>query len=135
MSFWLLFYVLPFFLMGIRLDEGWEPFSGSKLVRLVQPSDRVQVLPEGSYPAFPAKAIVGWTALDDYPNGAEHDELGLVFNYDFSARTLQIQFPLVRGHVCMGLCMKYELMRSPNTNAIDPLQKLALPLASILERP
>lgn len=76
-------------------DDGWEPFSGSKLVRLVQPGDRTQALPAVSYPEFPAKTIVGWTPLDDYPDGAEHDGLGLIFNYDFSARTLQIQCPSV----------------------------------------
>jgi uncharacterized protein YwqG len=84
-----------FYCTGNYCDGGWEPFSGSKLVRLVQPSDRTQSLSAGSYPTFPAKTIVGWTPFDDYPNSEEHDELGLIFNYDFSAQTLQIQCPSV----------------------------------------
>lgn len=74
-------------------DDGWEPFSESKLVRLVQPNEPAQSLLEGEFPTFPAKTIVGWTMLDDYPHPAEHDELGLIFNYNFSANTVQIECP------------------------------------------
>lgn len=73
--------------------DGWEPFSDNKLVRLVQPSDRAQSLSTANYPSFPAKTIVGWTTLNDYPSPAEHDELGLIFTYDFSANTVKIQCP------------------------------------------
>lgn len=76
-------------------EGSWEAFSDSQLVRLVQPSEPTQSLIAESDPEFPAKTIVGWTPLDDYPDPMEYDELGLIFRYNFSARTVQIQCPSV----------------------------------------
>ncbi len=75
--------------------DSYMSLENTKLVRLVQPLACSQSLQGENYPSFPAKTIVGWTQMDDYPSPEEHDELGLIFDYDFSANTVRIECPLV----------------------------------------
>ncbi len=74
---------------------GWEPFADDlSRVRLVKPAgvgDRNVVSRNTS--EFPAKRIVGWTKFSDLPNGAEHEELGLKYTYDFKAGTVKLECP------------------------------------------
>ncbi|HEY9616762.1 MAG TPA: DUF1963 domain-containing protein [Microcoleaceae cyanobacterium] len=67
----------------------YEAFADGKLVRVVQPADHGRSLPEASYPSFPPKTILGWTSLYDYPSYQDHDELGLRYEYDYSATTVE----------------------------------------------
>jgi uncharacterized protein YwqG len=68
---------------------GWEPFSDvSSLVRVVQPVGpalETAIPQEPGY--FPAKRIVAWNEIPDYPDPPEHDELGLEYTYDRDAGT------------------------------------------------
>jgi uncharacterized protein YwqG len=82
----------------------YMPLENNKLVRIVQPSGNAQSLQPDAHPSFPAKTIVGWTQLDDYPNSQEYEELGLIFDYDFSANTIHIECPSV-GLVIENLSM------------------------------
>jgi uncharacterized protein YwqG len=63
---------------------GWEPFDeAAKLVRIVHPTpqETAPSLPvDPNY--FPAKAIVDWQPVVDYPNPQEHDALGLTYEYE-----------------------------------------------------
>lgn len=75
--------------------DSYMPLENTKLVRLVQPTVRSQSLQPEHELLFPAKMIVGWTQLDDYPSSEEQEELGLIFDYNFSANTVRIKCPLV----------------------------------------
>jgi hypothetical protein len=44
---------------------------------------------------LPAKQITDWTRCDDLPTPCEHDELGLIYSYDFEAGTLRLECPEV----------------------------------------
>jgi len=77
--------------------DSYLPLENNKLVRIVQPSDSAQSAPTVDYPSFPAKAIVGWTQLNDYPHLEEFDDVGLIFNYNYSDnnRRRGIECPLI----------------------------------------
>ncbi|MBL1175470.1 DUF1963 domain-containing protein [Pantanalinema sp. GBBB05] len=78
--------------------DDYEAFADGKLVRVVQPSASSRSLAAADYPSLPPKTIVGWTSLYDYPSYQEHDELGLIYEYDMSSDqvdTVQIHCPLV----------------------------------------
>lgn len=70
---------------------GYEAFQGGKVVRLVHPvgATRRRKVPiaEGY---FPAKTIISWTKMDDYPNSQDHRELGLDYRYDFELGTVRV---------------------------------------------
>jgi hypothetical protein len=56
-----------------------EPFSGSTLVRIIDPlQTQPQTLTSSPLTGtFPEKVIIGWEIIDDYPNAEElQDELG-----------------------------------------------------------
>src|SRR5919199_6422713 len=58
--------------------EGWEPFAAIKVVRIVQPrpiSAEVKI-PEIE-DLLPAKLIVGWKEIDDYPTKQEMEMYGI----------------------------------------------------------
>jgi hypothetical protein len=73
---------------------GWEPFADDlSRVRVVHPnSPATMAVPPGA-PTLPAKQIIGWTRFDDLPEPCEHDELGLIYTYDFGAGTLRLECP------------------------------------------
>ncbi|MGB5961137.1 MAG: DUF1963 domain-containing protein [Coleofasciculaceae cyanobacterium] len=53
--------------------EAWQPFAETYLLRIVQPDNNtpnLETIPEDS---FPAKLIVGWEEIDDYPSLDEED--------------------------------------------------------------
>ena len=60
-------------------DEGWEAFSTTSLVRLIDPAGGASAAPPAG--SFPALAITAWEALEDYPNPQDHDQLGLSYDY------------------------------------------------------
>jgi len=67
---------------GDACEGGWEPFSNCvSLCRVVLPSECQ--LAATNLNSFPAKAIEGWDEIEDLPNGAEHDRLGIKFDYHF----------------------------------------------------
>lgn len=70
--------------------ETWSPFSGTHVVRLRSGPGEV-VAPPAGLPPFPARSIVGWTELRDYPGSAEHDELGLAYEYDFRKKRVSVR--------------------------------------------
>jgi uncharacterized protein YwqG len=52
---------------------GWEPFSKSHLARIIIPDGKPNLTPDYPDESFPAKTIVSWTELDDYPQLHEVD--------------------------------------------------------------
>lgn len=61
--------------------EAFFPFAQSVLARLVQPTDQPHpVSPVTLSDPFPAKTIVGWEEMVDYPNPEEGTELGIELN-------------------------------------------------------
>ncbi len=73
---------------------GSVPFSELHSVRVVEASAETQPAAPVEEP-FPAKAIVGWEAKDDLPSAAEHEDLGLSYDYDFKAKTVKVRCPAV----------------------------------------
>ncbi len=78
-----------------RGSGGWEPFADDlSRVRVVHPNGPSWPT---SHPQqhvqFPARQIVGWSRFTDLPAPCEHDNLGLIYKYDFNARTLRLQCP------------------------------------------
>lgn len=72
--------------------SSWEPFSPSHVVRVVRIDGaecRAVEVPEGQ---FPPRLIVGWEIDADLPSTAEHDLLGLAYDYDFPAKKLRISW-------------------------------------------
>ncbi len=61
--------------------DGWEPFAEMKVVRIVQPSPRsAEVnIPEIEN-LLPAKLIVGWEEIDDYPTKQEREMYGITID-------------------------------------------------------
>jgi uncharacterized protein YwqG len=54
--------------------NGWEPFAEIKCLRIVQPSNRpAEVEIPQIENLFPAKLIIGWEEIDDYPSWYECD--------------------------------------------------------------
>lgn len=58
--------------------EAYAPFSKSVVTRIVQPNGAGAAVPPDGRPEapFPAKRIVGWNPMEDYPNGEELDAIG-----------------------------------------------------------
>ncbi|RUR87009.1 DUF1963 domain-containing protein [Chlorogloeopsis fritschii PCC 9212] len=63
--------------------DGWSPFSPCQLVRIVQPNHQPTEyeIPEMEG-LFPAKLIVGWKEVSDYPNWLEIDEFKIPLEKD-----------------------------------------------------
>lgn len=72
--------------------ETWAPFSGAHVVRLLAGPGDVASPPPG-VPPFPARAIRGWSELIDYPDTPEQEELGLVYDYDFTRKRVSASCP------------------------------------------
>lgn len=72
--------------------DGWESFSStSKLVRIIQTMSRpLDIDLSEKFQSFPAKTIVDWEEIEDYPHPREHSELGLAYNYDWDNNTVSI---------------------------------------------
>lgn len=68
---------------------GWAPFSGAHAVRRVD--GRTTCAPYGE--PFPVRAISGWQPALDHPDPAEHEALGLHYDYRFEERTARIRCP------------------------------------------
>lgn len=69
--------------------ETWRPFSGTHLVRVLTGPAMPATHPTGLAP-FPVCAIEQWQELSDYPQPAEHDELGLVYDYDVPNKRMSV---------------------------------------------
>lgn len=84
-------------------DDGWEPFSTTcKRVRVIQPPPRPRPRkPPEDLRAFEPKIIVGWEKFVDEPKWAEHEELGLDYEYDFKKKTMRV------------ICQKPKFTSSP----------------------
>lgn len=69
--------------------ETWRPFSGAHVARLLDAPATDAIPPAGLTP-LPARAIVGWRELVDYPHPEDHGELGLFYVYDFTRNRVTI---------------------------------------------
>ena len=93
--------------------ETWAPFSGTHLVRLIGGERNVVPHPHGLEP-FAVRSVEGWQELVDYPSPAEHDELGLVYEYDFpkkrvSARCKELGLELLDADIDLGVAEAISL--------------------------
>jgi len=68
-------------------EGAFEPFSQGSVVRIIDaPATTVPAAPPiGAEEPYPLHPIVGWERFDDYPATAEHELLGLKYDYDFSS--------------------------------------------------
>jgi uncharacterized protein YwqG len=75
--------------------SGSEPFGDDvSRVRVVRPSGLPSpALAHQQDVGFPSKRIVDWTRITDLPSSCEHDELGLIYTYNFVAGTLRLECP------------------------------------------
>lgn len=69
-------------------DEGFEAFSRTSLVRLLDPAQGRALNGPHPQPVSPARRITGWTEITDYPHPPEHETLGIAYTYDFKAKPL-----------------------------------------------
>ncbi|AKJ02473.1 uncharacterized protein YwqG [Archangium gephyra] len=69
--------------------DGWSPFSEAHRLRIIDVGHGNMAAPAGK--PFPPKEISGWKQAEDLPSAAEHEELGLDFDYDFEANTVRIR--------------------------------------------
>ena len=68
---------------GDSCDRGWEAFANhSSLCRTIAQENAKPAT--ASLNKFPAKAIHSWLAIDDSPDSAEHDRLGIKIDYHFN---------------------------------------------------
>lgn len=68
---------------------GWEPFAEDlSRVRIITPNG---VADPGQKSEFPAKLITGWKTEPDLPDPEDHDDLGLVYNYDLKSETVDLE--------------------------------------------
>ncbi|HEV7226064.1 MAG TPA: DUF1963 domain-containing protein [Pirellulales bacterium] len=74
---------------------GWAPFEDSlSRVRVVRADGHATpVEARRAATHFPPKQIVGWERFLDLPASPDHEELGLLYDYDLGARTAQIECP------------------------------------------
>jgi hypothetical protein len=73
--------------------EAWQPFAEPTVVRVVQPIGPQRTAITAPPNHFPARTIIGWEVDADYPSTDEHQELGLVYDYDFSAKRVTVSWP------------------------------------------
>lgn len=104
-------------------DGGWEPFADDlSRVRVVHPSGPSVAVPTSPrHKHLPAKQIVGWTRFDDLPTPCEHDELGLIYTYNFDNGTLRLECQELNFDITsrMSECPAEEIANS------EPGDKLA----------
>ncbi len=70
--------------------ETWSPFSGTHLVRILKGSGAETAAPP-DVETFPAGFIEGWAAEVDAPDPQEHEPLGIVYDYDFRAKSVTVR--------------------------------------------
>jgi uncharacterized protein YwqG len=85
--------LLQFFYCMHDCDRhAWEPFDSGHLLRIVAPAAGAPtVLAPSDVEVYPAKAITGWERVKDLPHPQEHEDLGLRCDYNFDAKTVQIE--------------------------------------------
>ena len=63
-------------------DRGWEAFANhASLCRTISPNDARSATTNLN--RFPAKTIHAWNAIEDSPDSAEHERLGIKIDYHF----------------------------------------------------
>ncbi len=78
-------------------DDGFLPFSSSSVVRLVPPAEPPAAGAVAE--SLPAKTIVGWRAVADYPHWEEWPTIGLTLTLDEGVRLEQESAePLLPAH-------------------------------------
>ena len=85
-----------FYCVNFDCDQtlnAWEPFAEPTVVRVVQSTgrERTDVIAPSNH--FPARTIVHWEFNADFPAQEEHRALGLVYDYDFKAKRVNISWP------------------------------------------
>lgn len=75
--------------------EAFFPFSRSTLLRVISDGEPTALSASPVKDAFPVRTIVGWEALDDYPNWEELKELGIELTDDQFDELAQAGFPRV----------------------------------------
>jgi len=73
--------------------EAWEPFERNKLLRVVQPTEDADPLeiPDAFDDDYPCRSITGWEKMSDLPSTAEHEELGLKYDFDFKQHKMRLE--------------------------------------------
>jgi len=68
--------------------ETWRPHSGTHHFRTAAPVATVQ---QGPLEALPQVVIEAWEEFDDLPDPAEHELLGVQYDYDFAAGLVTVR--------------------------------------------
>jgi uncharacterized protein YwqG len=85
-----------------KCDDGWEPFSKTSVVRIVQ-ADGEGAVGVGNAPPFAAKTVIGWEQFEDFPHPQDHPDLGLTYRYQF-------EIPLRTTVSCPELAIEAEIV-------------------------
>ena len=123
--------------------QAFFPFAASVLARLIKPEninlngfDRPLELATPSNDSqmsaesiFPPKRIVGWEALDDYPNSEEAGTLGIEFSDDEIDEYYETDHPLV-GDKLAGYSMWVQGIEYPNCPVCGELMRLLFQIDS-----
>lgn len=72
--------VLQLFYCTNECDDGFMPFSSSSVARLVPLSEPVTGVTVAE--SFPAKTIIGWELVEDYPHWDDWEDVGLDLTID-----------------------------------------------------
>jgi uncharacterized protein YwqG len=78
-----------------RSGDAWQPFAQPTVVRVVVPTghERTDVTVPPNH--FPPQTIVRWEIDSDFPSAEEHRALGLIYEYDFNAKSVTVRWPEV----------------------------------------
>jgi uncharacterized protein YwqG len=68
--------------------ETWRPYSGTHCFRFMERGREVEKSP---VPPLPKVTISDWEPFDDTPSTAEHELLGVEYDYDFDQNTVSVR--------------------------------------------
>ena len=74
--------------------EGWAAFSKVHVARSV-PAEKLTELGPASATDLRASTITGWEPIDDLPAAEEHEDLGIIYKYDFKAGRVAVSCPVI----------------------------------------
>jgi uncharacterized protein YwqG len=87
--------------------ETWEPFSGTHEIYVVERSTRLESR-QNNVPILSKSTIADWQLVADAPSTAEHELLGIEYDYDFtkhevSVRSNEFGIKLVGLDICLDV--------------------------------
>ena len=98
------------------LCETWNPFSGTHALRVVPRAD-VPLAPPTTLEPLRRVGILGWNAIQDLPSAAEHELLGIEYDYDFDKGLVDVHCPEINVAL-NGLDIDLEVAEAIS-NALD----------------